>query len=307
MPDFFVQTACHGVWGIAVTDPSRALELLPTMLQLASKHIHILTRSSDSTSKLCSAMSLARFRDDAFMERLSSFLLAAGPAGSAAASTVAAAAAAGGSDSGMLMAESAASGISRIRPGSPLDRWQHRSVPQHLVSIASAMARLGFSQHTALLQLVIQQYLDRVQSPHSSSSSSSALQQQQAVLLLWASAVLDMQQPVQLLHQLLSLLKGVTDLPTASLAQLVQVYMWLQVRQGEGAHHWNFQRVRRLSMHAIPLANIVACGIDKHSTAPVSHLRELTQHLMLLYLWWVWLQVSAEAATCRTGTAQPGG
>lgn len=225
------------------------------MLQLATKHIHILTRSSDSTSKLCSALSLARFRDDAFMDRLSSFLLGAGPTGSTASPTAAAAGgstAPVGSGTGMSMVSSAASGSSRVRAGSPLDRWQHRSVPQHLVSMASAMARLGFSQHTALLQLVIQQYLERLQSPHSSGSST--LQQQQAVLLLWACAVLDMQEPVQLLQQLLSLLKGVTDLPTASLAQLVQVHMWLQVRRGGRGALLECQRVGQSSMHAIQLA-----------------------------------------------------
>jgi hypothetical protein len=115
------------------------------------------------------------------------------------------------------------------------------------------LAKLGHSQHKALLQGLIRHFLllqppPDAYSRHRSSSSndgssdgsdgsstvSSFKQQQQVVTLLWCAAVLDMRQPRKLLRELLLQLQGVTALPTAVLAQLVQVRMWLEVGRGVG-------------------------------------------------------------------------
>lgn len=260
------QVACHGVWGVAMSDTDKAIELMPSMLQQAGRNMRVLARSSDSVSKLCSAMAVMRYRDDAFFDRLAALLLT-GQAAAAAGTTTAAAA---GSDvsaadhsnmfvsSGNSSSDSGSSIVagtghhSASRFTSPVPGWDRPAARQHIVSIAVALAKLGLTQHTALLELLIQQFLLRAplnttnttanNTSHTTSSSShillgggraAASQQQQAVALLWCAAVLDMRQPVALLVDLLQQLQGVVvDLPTASLAQLVQVHLWLKVCEG---------------------------------------------------------------------------
>ena len=250
------QQACHGVWGVAITEPQRAQVLLPPLLKLASRHIHLVTRSSDCTSKLCSALAAARYRDDAFVDRLAQFLLT-GRADTAATAAEAAAAAAragvgmAGAGAGTAVSVEVGGVAGGLQRGAPLALWNRPATPHHLTSIANMLAKLGFSQHQALLQGLIKHFLllqpppDTNQSSYSrhgsssdgsdcSSTVSSFKRPQQAVTLLWCAAVLDMRQPRKLLRELLLHLRGATALPTAVMAQLVQVNMWLEVGLGFG-------------------------------------------------------------------------
>jgi hypothetical protein len=236
------------VWGVAITDPQRAQVLLPLLLKVASRHIHIVTRSSDSTAKLCGALAAARFRDDAFVDRLSQCLLT-GQAGIA--SAAAARRRAGMTAAAAGMAPSTESGgvSSGWQRDTPLSCWDRPATPNHLVTMANMLAKLGFSQHKDLLQGLIRHFLllqpppDAYKGRRSSSSDGSVdgsdgsdrrsiKRQQQVVTLLWCAAVLDMRQPRQLLRDLLLQLGGATALPTAVMAQLVQVHMWLEVGLG---------------------------------------------------------------------------
>jgi hypothetical protein len=128
---------------------------------------------------------------------------------------------------------------------------------KHLVQAAACLARLGYTQHTALLQLLLSEFEARLPSVMPVTSPSSAQQGSdqrlpqkqyeqllllrpfisQAVLLLWCCAVLDVQQQQLLGGVVQRLVKFVCQaemagchLPQQSLAQLVQVQMWLQVR-----------------------------------------------------------------------------
>jgi hypothetical protein len=119
--------------------------------------------------------------------------------------------------------------------------WERPGTQQHIVSIASMLAKLGLSQHTDLLQALAERFLvlqgtRTHDSRHLSSSSSSGsgstsvdLRRQRELMLLWCAAVLDMRQPPELLGRLLKPLLGADNLSTACMAQLVQVHMWLQV------------------------------------------------------------------------------
>jgi hypothetical protein len=125
-----------------------------------------------------------------------------------------------------------------------LARWDTK----YVVQAAASLARLGYTQHTALLQLLLAQFVARLPkqlttpAARSSSKSQGSSQQQQvllwpfanqAALLLWCCAVLDVQEPADALKPLLKVLRQADvagcQLPQQSLAQLVQVQMWLQV------------------------------------------------------------------------------
>lgn len=129
--------------------------------------------------------------------------------------------------------------------------WDRPATPQHIISIASMLAKLGLSQHTPLMQALMQRYLDLAAAPatkHSPAAAAAAagvpghgsrragaedaassFRRSQAVMLLWCAAVLDMRQPSQLLRKLLQQLHGASELLTAAMAQLAQVHMWLEV------------------------------------------------------------------------------
>jgi hypothetical protein len=253
--DVNVQDLCHGVWAFAAARSPAADCLIEPLLQLATQHVGVLSRSGQSMARLLSTLVLLRYRADAFMTVLAQRLLIA-------------AAAAPEQVQSLTAARTAAKSVNSGQKGAGnklmldyMAGWDTR----HIVQLATALAKLGYTQNKPLLLLCIQRFLDKVPSSSPSSkigSSSSSSRRggaqyvrvshnlrQQAVLLLWSAAVLDASSTaaLSLLQQLLAVAQARPHqqqqqqspsssqqqqqlLPAASLAQLVQVQMWLQVR-----------------------------------------------------------------------------
>jgi hypothetical protein len=240
-----VQVLCQGVWAFAASNHPGAATLIEPLLAVASRQLGKVVRSGDATARLLGTLVLLRYRADGFMQLLADKLLFGAAAGAAATSAQPHRA-----DGAAVLSESAAATAAAAGTGqvvNHLARWDTK----YLVQASACLARLGYTQHTALLQLLLTQFTARLPKVHSStarsdsSSSNQASIQQQALLrpfanhaalLLWCCAVLDVQPQCcrDELQRLLQVLRraeaaGCT-LPQQGLAQLVQVQMWLQVR-----------------------------------------------------------------------------
>jgi hypothetical protein len=245
-----VQVLCQGVWAFAASNHPSATRLTELLLDLAGRLVWKLARSGDATARLLGTLVLLRYRADGFMQLLADrLLLGAAVTGSTAAAAAPAAAAARGA------APAAAAASGAPPPMNHLLWWD----TNHLVQAAACLARSGYTQHTALLQLLLSEFETRLPTVASLSSNKQQQQQQQeqqhnqqqhrqqqqllrpfashAALLLWCCAVLDVQQQQLLggaVRRLVKFLRQAEvagcQLPQKSLAQLVQVQMWLQVR-----------------------------------------------------------------------------
>jgi hypothetical protein len=269
----YVQVLCQGVWAFAASNHPGATRLIESLLTLASRHMGKVVRSGDATSRLLGTLVLLRYRADEFMQALADKLLlgaaAAGPPPPAAATAAPPPSSADGAAehegrpaAAAAGAAAAAAAAARSRgapaPVNHLVRWNTK----YLVQVAACLARLGYTQHSSLLQLLLSQFAARLPKvslviPRGSSHQQHQYQQQQllrpfasqAAKMLWCCAVLDVQQQQQqqppppqqqqlgdVLRRLAKVLRQAEvagcQLPLQALAQLVQVQMWLQVRAG---------------------------------------------------------------------------
>jgi hypothetical protein len=230
------------VWAYATVDAEAALRLLPPLLALATQHVQQLARSSDATGKLCSTLVMLRYRADEFADALAACLL-------------------GETRSAGARQRGHSGAHATQQQDGPMHHWHQQLSIRHILAIAVALARLGYTQHKPLLQALTEQYLVRLPSSITSASARDSHNSrgrsssggdagtaapavaasydeqrmlQHALVLLWCAAVLDMQQPTQLLSRLVKVLHHLQleQLTTVSLAQAAQVYMWCQVRRG---------------------------------------------------------------------------
>ncbi|KAF8062099.1 hypothetical protein HT031_004359 [Scenedesmus sp. PABB004] len=238
-----VQVAAHGVWAFAAAGAPGAARLLPPLLELAAAHVRVLVRSGDATARLLSTLVLMRHRADGFMALLAD-TLTAGAAADAPPGGGAAAAAGGGAG--------AAAGGAAPAPAPAVNHLAQWDV-KYLMQAAACLARLGHTEHHALLALLTAQFLARLppgvapagarggggggggEDAGQVAGLRAALQH--AILLLWAAAVLDARGAMPQLVRVAALLRGAggVALSDKALAQLVQVHMWAQALGPAGA------------------------------------------------------------------------